>query len=106
VSGTTWTLGGNQIGDLTYGYDAVGHVIEKSGSMAATSLPQAVVGNTFNSDNEMTVFNGTPLAYDANGNLSAPPPRQPFRARLPIDAVPSARTSEAWGRSHRAGSGA
>jgi RHS repeat-associated protein len=29
------------------------------------------VGNTFNADNEMTVFNGTPLAYDANGNLTS-----------------------------------
>jgi RHS repeat-associated protein len=70
VSGMTWKLGGNQIGDLAYGYDADGRVIEKSGSMAATNLPQPVVGNTFNADNEMTVFNGTALAYDANGNLT------------------------------------
>jgi len=28
-----------------------------------------VTGNTFNADNEMTAFNGTPMTYDANGNL-------------------------------------
>jgi RHS repeat-associated protein len=66
----TWTLAGNQIGDLEYSYDAAGHVIEKAGSMADTNLPQAVTGNTFNADNEMTSFNGTAMAYDANGNLT------------------------------------
>jgi RHS repeat-associated protein len=65
----TWTLAGNQIGDLEYSYDADGRAIEKTGSMAATNLPQAVTGNTFNADNEMTSFNGTALTYDANGNL-------------------------------------
>ncbi len=70
VSGMTWTLGGNQIGDLEYAYDPDGRVVEKSGSMAATSLPQAVTGNAFNADNEMTSFNGTALSHDANGNLT------------------------------------
>jgi YD repeat-containing protein len=69
VSGMTWTLAGNQIGDLDYSYDADGRVIEKTGSMADTNLPAAVMGNTFNADNEMTSFNGTALTYDANGNL-------------------------------------
>ena len=45
-------------------------VIGKTGSFAQTNLPQAVTGNTFNADNEMTAFNGTPLSYDANGNLT------------------------------------
>ncbi len=66
----TWTLAGNQIGDLEYSYDADGRVIEKTGSMAETNLPQAVTGNTFNADNEMTSFNGTVMTYDANGNLT------------------------------------
>jgi hypothetical protein len=46
--------------------------------MAATNLPTAVSGNTFNADNEMTAFNGTALAgacpersrRNANGNLT------------------------------------
>jgi len=73
----TWTLAGNQIGDLEYDYDADGHVIEKTGSFAQTNLPQPVAGNTFNADNEMTAFNGTPMTGacpersrgNANGNL-------------------------------------
>ncbi|MGC1676735.1 MAG: RHS repeat-associated core domain-containing protein, partial [Candidatus Binataceae bacterium] len=69
VSAMTWTLAGNQIGDLEYDYDADGHVIEKTGSFAQTNLPQPVAGNTFNADNEMTAFNGTAMSYDANGNL-------------------------------------
>jgi RHS repeat-associated protein len=70
VTEMIWTLGGNQIGDLEYSYDSDGHVIEKTGSMAATNLPQAVSGNAFNADNEMTAFNGNALTYDTAGNLT------------------------------------
>jgi RHS repeat-associated protein len=45
-------------------------VTAKSGSFAQTNLPQAVTGNAFNADNEMTGFNGTALSYDLNGNLT------------------------------------
>jgi hypothetical protein len=69
VTGMTRTLGQTQVGNLTYRYDADGHVIEKTGSLAATGIPSAVSGNTFNLANEMTSFNGTPLSYDLNGNL-------------------------------------
>jgi RHS repeat-associated protein len=70
VTGMTWTLAGNPVGDLEYGYDADGRVIQKTGSLAQTNLPQPVTGNTFNAANEMTSFNGTALTYDANGNLT------------------------------------
>jgi RHS repeat-associated protein len=70
VTGMTWTLAGNPLGDLEYGYDADGRVIQKTGSFAQTGLPQPVTGNTFNAANEMTAFNGTPMSYDANGNLT------------------------------------
>ena len=33
VTGMTWTLSGNQVGNLTYSYDADGRVIDKSGSL-------------------------------------------------------------------------
>jgi YD repeat-containing protein len=63
----TWTQsGGTQIGNLHYTYDAAGRVTGKSGTMANTNLPTAiVVPNTFNADNEMTSFNGQPMTYDA-----------------------------------------
>ena len=70
VTAMTWTLAGNPVGDLEYSYDADGRVIEKTGSFAQTELPQAVSENAFNAANEMTAFNGTPLSYDANGNLA------------------------------------
>jgi RHS repeat-associated protein len=68
----TWTQsGGTQIGNLHYTYDAAGRVTGKSGTMANTNLPTAiVVPNTFNADNEMTSFNGQAMSYDANGNLT------------------------------------
>jgi RHS repeat-associated protein len=57
------------LGNLTYAYDAAGRAIDKGGSLAATGIPAAVSSNTFNADNELTAFNDTTLAYDANGNL-------------------------------------
>jgi RHS repeat-associated protein len=69
VTGVTWTLSGTQIGDLEHAYDADGRVTKKTGSMAAVNLPSAVMGNTFNADNEMVAFNGQAMTYDANGNL-------------------------------------
>jgi RHS repeat-associated protein len=43
----------------------------RNGSRASTCDSNPDGGNTFNADNEMTAFNGTPLAYDANGNLTS-----------------------------------
>jgi RHS repeat-associated protein len=71
VSGLTWTQsGGTEIGDLEYTYDADGRVTKKTGTMAATNLPNPVTGNSFNVDNEMTAFGGQAMTYDANGNLT------------------------------------
>jgi YD repeat-containing protein len=70
VSGITYTAGSTQLGGLSYSYDADGRRTAIGGSLAATNLPTAVSGNTFNADNEMTAFNGTAMTYDANGNLT------------------------------------
>ena len=75
VTSLTYGTGGScssppsNLGNLTYGYDADGRVTSKGGTLATTGLPGSVSGNTFNADNEMTAFNGTPLSYDASGNL-------------------------------------
>jgi uncharacterized protein RhaS with RHS repeats len=45
-------------------------VTSKNGTLAATSLPNAVNGNTYNADNGMTGFGASTLSYDANGNLT------------------------------------
>jgi RHS repeat-associated protein len=72
VTAMTWTLSGNTVANLQYQYDADGRVLQKSsaGSFAQSQLPSPVTANTFNAANEMTSFNGTPLTYDANGNLT------------------------------------
>ena len=70
ITGLNYAMGGTQLGNLTYVYDADGRVSTKGGSLAAVTLPAAVSGNTFNAANEMTAFNGTALSYDANGNLT------------------------------------
>ena len=71
VTGMTWTLGQNPVGDSEYSYDAGGHVLGKSGSLAQTNLPSPVGGNTFNAANAMTAFGPQTLSYDANGNLAS-----------------------------------
>jgi hypothetical protein len=35
----SWMNGTSQIGDLEYLYDADGHVVEKTGSLASTGIP-------------------------------------------------------------------
>jgi YD repeat-containing protein len=72
VTAMSWTLSGNTAGNLQYQYDADGRVVQKSsaGSFAQTWMPTAVSNNQFNAANEITSFNGTPMTYDANGNLT------------------------------------
>ncbi len=71
VTGITYSAGSTQLGGLTYSYDADGRRTATGGSLAATGMPTAVSGNTFNADNAMTGFNGATLSYDANGNLTS-----------------------------------
>ena len=54
----TGGAGSVDVGTLTYSYDAAGHFINKAGTLAATTLPSALSGNSFNADNAMTGFNG------------------------------------------------
>ncbi|HVN63162.1 MAG TPA: RHS repeat-associated core domain-containing protein, partial [Candidatus Binataceae bacterium] len=71
VAAQSWMAGLTQVADLEYIYDPDGRVIQKTGSLAQTQMPQAVSGNTFNAANEMLTFNGVPLTYDAAGNLTS-----------------------------------
>jgi len=71
VTGITYSMGGNQLGNLNYSYDTDGRVTGKTGSLSSTGMPTAASGNAFNADNAMTAFNGATLSYDANGNLTS-----------------------------------
>ncbi len=62
----------NNLGSLTYSYDADGRRTATAGSLATVTLPANVTGTTsYNADNEQSTFNGTSLSYDANGNLTS-----------------------------------
>ncbi len=60
----------NNLGALTYSYDADGRRTAKGGTLATGSLPTAVAGTSYNANNEQTNFAGPAFSYDANGNLT------------------------------------
>lgn len=63
---------GTSLGSLTYGYDADGRIISKSGTFATDLLPTATTQPaTFDLNDRKTSFNGQALTYDANGNLTS-----------------------------------
>jgi RHS repeat-associated protein len=69
LTGISYTQGGSVLGDLTYTYNAAGHVATVGGSLAHTVLPQPVSSLTYNADNQLTGFGGTQFTYDLDGNL-------------------------------------
>jgi len=73
LTGLTYTQSnGRALGNLTYGYDADGRIISKSGSFATDVLPTATTQPaTFDLNDRKTSFNGQALTYDANGNLTS-----------------------------------
>ena len=64
VTGITYQLGRNTIGNLAYTYDASGRRVTVSGSVASTNLPGAIASATYNANNQLTNWNGTALSYD------------------------------------------
>ena len=71
LTGMVYTRGGVTIGDLAYQYDAAGRRIRESGSLARRNMPTAVTSATYNAAHQLMSWGGTPLAYDANGNLTS-----------------------------------
>ncbi|MFG6694330.1 RHS repeat domain-containing protein [Burkholderia pseudomallei] len=73
LTGLTYTQSnGTTLGNLAYGYDADGRIIQKSGSFATDVLPTATTQPaTFDLNDRKTSFNGQALTYDANGNLTS-----------------------------------
>jgi len=72
VTSIAYTKGATTLGDLAYGYDAVGRRTALWGSYARTGLPAATTATaSYNANNQLTSWNGTSLSYDLNGNLTA-----------------------------------
>ena len=71
LTGINFTLGGNTLGNLTYGYDLAGRRANVGGSFARTGMPNALASASYNANNQLTQFGGASLTYDANGNLTS-----------------------------------
>jgi RHS repeat-associated protein len=69
VIGTTYSFGANTLGDLSYAYDPLGHVVQRGGSLGRTGLPQPVISAAYDAANELANWNGVPVSYDNNGNM-------------------------------------
>src|SRR5712691_194886 len=79
LTGITYMLGTNTLGNLTYAYDLAGRRTGVGGSYARTGTPQAASSATYNVNNQLTQWKGASLAYDANGNLTSD---APFASRM------------------------
>jgi RHS repeat-associated protein len=69
INSVSYKLGATVVGSLTYQYDASSRRTQVGGSLAATSFPQVVSSAVYDVANELTNWNGTTIAYDANGNI-------------------------------------
>jgi RHS repeat-associated protein len=69
LTGLTYQVGTNTLGNLTYAYDVAGRRTQVGGSFARTGLPAAITSASYDVANELTNWNGTALSYDSNGNM-------------------------------------
>lgn len=69
LTAITYQLGGTDLGNLTYAYDATGNRTTLGGTLAQTSLPPLLNTASHDAANRLLNRNGTNLTYDANGNL-------------------------------------
>jgi RHS repeat-associated protein len=69
ITSITYQLGSTTIGNLLYSYDAAGHRIQTSGSLASSGFPSTVTSASYDAANELTNWNGTSITYDGNGSI-------------------------------------
>src|SRR5579864_231477 len=67
--GIAYQYGANTLGSLSYAYDQLGRRTQVGGSSARTGLPGAISSAVYDAANGLTNWNGTGIAYDANGNM-------------------------------------
>jgi RHS repeat-associated protein len=71
LSGKTYSLGSTFLGNQTYAYDLSGERTSVSGNFARVAIPTSAGTATYNADNQLTAWGGTPLSYDPNGNMTS-----------------------------------
>jgi RHS repeat-associated protein len=69
LTGIAYTQGGVALGDLTYTYDSDGRVATMGGNLAHINLPPSLASASYNADNQLTLWSGTAMSYDPDGNL-------------------------------------
>ncbi|CAM3937077.1 RHS repeat-associated core domain-containing protein [Kibdelosporangium persicum] len=69
LTNLSYAHGGAVKGAITYTYDAMGQRTSATGTLANVTLPQAASRFTYDDANRLTTAAGTPLTYDADGNL-------------------------------------
>lgn len=71
LSRLSFTSGAEQVGDVSYHYDAAGRLDRTGGSWAQTDLPAPVANAQFDAANRLTSLDGVTRAYDPEGNLTS-----------------------------------
>jgi RHS repeat-associated protein len=71
LTSINYSLGGNTLGNLTYGYDVAGRRTTSGGSFTALTLPNQVSPAGHNQNNQLTSWGTASLFYDANGNMTS-----------------------------------
>ena len=69
VTGLTYTLNSNTLGNLTYSYDMAGRRTMVGGTYARTGLPSAQATTGYDAANELTMWGTATPTYDSNGNM-------------------------------------
>lgn len=61
---------GSTLGDINYGYDAIGRRTTMGGSLARMNLPAAVPPGSVDAGNRLVNWNGKTITFDRNGNMT------------------------------------
>jgi len=71
LTGTTYSLGGTTLGNLTYAYDVMARRFSTGGSFGRTGLPLPVSQTAYNANNQLSQWGTANVFYDANGNMTS-----------------------------------
>ena len=71
LTSISYANGSNALGNLAYTYDPDGRRTSVSGTLAGFVLPTVVPSMAFDGANRLTSLGGTPVTYDANGDITA-----------------------------------
>jgi len=71
LTGMTYALGNNPLGNLSYAYDNDGRRSSATGTFARTGLPLAMNTTAYNANNQLTTWGTANLFYDLNGNMTS-----------------------------------